>query len=323
VLTCLGHGSHVLCEKPLCSSPEDLEELLAARDASGRLLAVGYQWSYEPAIQAVKADAIAGKFGKLISMKTLIRWPRDTAYFRRGIGWAGKIKAGDGTWILDSIAHNACGHYLHNMFFTAGPAQDACALPVEVQATLLRANAIENFDTAMIRATDKAGASYLFLASHALEENVNPVFSYRFEKAAVTYEEDGDGHVYARWNDASVTDYGGMGNRAQTESIHFPKLWHVAAAIRGEEPLLCPPEATRGHILAVCAAQKSMPVRDFPKSIVKTPDRQPPLLVTEGLAELLSRCYEENRLPGPGEPDWAQPGRTVSTTQLHPFTLEV
>jgi len=223
VLSCLENGSHVLCEKPLCSSPEDLRELIAARDRSGRLLGVGYQWSWAEAVQAFKKDAIAGKFGRLLSMKTLIRWPRNTAYFSRGIGWAGKVRAADGTWILDSIAHNACGHYLHHMLFTAGKTQDGCAVPERVRATLLRANAIENFDTAMIEAEDADGARYLFLASHAVEENVNPVFEFRYEKAVVRYEEDGDGEIHVAFADGRECSYGGMGDRASMGSIHFPK----------------------------------------------------------------------------------------------------
>jgi len=322
VLTCLENGSHVLCEKPLCSSPEDLRELIEARDRSGRLLGVGYQWSWAEAVQAFKKDAIAGKFGRLLSMKTLIRWPRNTAYFSRGIGWAGKVRAADGTWILDSIAHNACGHYLHHMLFTAGKTQDSCAVPERVRATLLRANAIENFDTAMIEAEDADGARYLFFASHAVEENVNPVFEFRYEKAVVRYEEDGDGEIRVAFADGQESSYGGMGDRASMGSIHFPKLWHMAAAIRGEEPLACPPEAVWGQTKTICAAQMSCPVRDFPKDAVTEQVMSgAPQKIVPGLAEMLLRCYEQDRLPGEGEPLWARPGKTVSTAEIEPFTL--
>ena len=276
----------------------------------------------DPTCAALR-DAIAGKFGRLLSMKTLIRWPRNTAYFSRGIGWAGKVRAADGTWILDSIAHNACGHYLHHMLFTAGSRQDTCAVPETVQATLLRANAIENFDTAMIRAEDRNGVSYLFLASHAVEENVNPVFEFRYEKASVRYVEDEDAQIRVFMDDGSELNYGGMGDRNAMGSIHFPKLWHMAAAIRGEEPPACPPEAVWGQTLAVCAAQISCPVRDFPEEAVTEQDMNgAPQKVVPGLSDLLMKCYNENRLPDESEPVWARPGTKVSVSGIpRPFAL--
>ena len=40
------------------------------------------------------------------------------------------------------------------------------------------------------------------------------------------------------------------------------------------------------------------------------------------LAELLLRCYREDRLPGPEEPAWAAPGECVEVARIpRPFTL--
>ena len=52
VLAGLGHGLHVFCEKPLCYSRADIEELIAARDASGRILQVGYMKRFDPSYEA-------------------------------------------------------------------------------------------------------------------------------------------------------------------------------------------------------------------------------------------------------------------------------
>src|SRR5688500_17883373 len=40
----LSHGTHVLCEKPVCVMPEQAVEMMRARDVAGRQVAVGYQW---------------------------------------------------------------------------------------------------------------------------------------------------------------------------------------------------------------------------------------------------------------------------------------
>ena len=40
-----------------------------------KIVAIGYQWSFSDAIQKLKADVIAGIFGKPRRLKTLVLWP--------------------------------------------------------------------------------------------------------------------------------------------------------------------------------------------------------------------------------------------------------
>ncbi len=48
VLTALDRGLHVLCEKPLCYGPDEIAEIIAARDASGRIVQTGYMKRFDP-----------------------------------------------------------------------------------------------------------------------------------------------------------------------------------------------------------------------------------------------------------------------------------
>ena len=48
VLAALERGLHVFCEKPLCYSPEEIAEIIAARDASGKVVQVGYMKRFDP-----------------------------------------------------------------------------------------------------------------------------------------------------------------------------------------------------------------------------------------------------------------------------------
>src|SRR5512136_1619811 len=59
----LAKGSHVLCEKPAAGTIQEVREALEAEKAAARWVAVGYQWSFSPAVQALKADIRAGLFG--------------------------------------------------------------------------------------------------------------------------------------------------------------------------------------------------------------------------------------------------------------------
>ena len=52
-LTALGMGKHVFCEKPLCFSASQAEEIKAARDKAGRVVQVGYMKRFDPSYEMV------------------------------------------------------------------------------------------------------------------------------------------------------------------------------------------------------------------------------------------------------------------------------
>lgn len=54
VVAALQHGVHVLVEKPMCLSPREAERVIAARDASGATVMVGYMRRFAPAFVAAK-----------------------------------------------------------------------------------------------------------------------------------------------------------------------------------------------------------------------------------------------------------------------------
>ncbi len=55
VIAALDHGMHVLVEKPMCLSPREADEIIAARDRSGKVVMVAYMRRFAPAFtEAVK-----------------------------------------------------------------------------------------------------------------------------------------------------------------------------------------------------------------------------------------------------------------------------
>ncbi|MEW9834255.1 Gfo/Idh/MocA family protein [Mesorhizobium marinum] len=48
VMEGLERGLHVLCEKPLCYSPKEVADIIAARDKAGRIVQVGYMKRFDP-----------------------------------------------------------------------------------------------------------------------------------------------------------------------------------------------------------------------------------------------------------------------------------
>lgn len=60
-------GKHVLCEKPLALSIEDVQELIALRDQSGKLIGEAYAMLHQPRLISLKQQFDSKKYGTLDS----------------------------------------------------------------------------------------------------------------------------------------------------------------------------------------------------------------------------------------------------------------
>lgn len=283
----LAHGSNVLCEKPVASTLADAKAMLEAEKQYGRFIAIGYQWSFSDAITSLKRDILEGKLGAPLSLKTIISWPRNFAYYRRGSGWGGRIQK-DGVPILDSIASNACAHYLHNMLFLLGDRLDSSASIDALTGDCLRANEIETFDTCTLKARIK-DTDLFFAASHATEETREPAFCYRFERATVTFWADTTGVICAHFNDGKEVVYG------NPFANDFKKLWDsVQAAQQGARPI-CTVETAMAHMEAINKLHTEIPYRDFPKDKVCL-NKNGNGVYVPNLLQRLIQAYEEEKL---------------------------
>ncbi len=287
----LARGSHVLCEKPAAGTIQEVRAMREAERASGRRVAVGYQWSFSRAIQALKSDILAGRFGRPRRFRCLYLWPRDEAYYRRN-DWAGKKRSTDGAWILDSPAQNAMAHDLHNMFYLLGKARDESAKPVEVESELYRANAIENYDTAAARIRTEEGIGLLFLVTHASAGTKGPVLSLEFERGVVRCLSRTSG-LWAEFADGTRKDYG------LPDEAPMKKLWDAVDGVRSGARPVCGLEAAASQTLCVDAMQDACPeIRDFPRDMLRTrEDGGSRRVSVEGLDAALEACYGADALP--------------------------
>jgi predicted dehydrogenase len=312
----LAKGSHVLCEKPAAGTIQEVRTAIETERASGRWVAVGYQWSFSPAVQALKEDIRSGLFGAPKRFKCLYLWPRDEGYYARN-DWAGKKFDAAGAWVLDSPAQNAMAHDLHNMFYVLGKERETSARPVEVEAELYRANAIDNFDTAAARVRTEEGVEILFLVSHASDEDRGPVVRYEFEKGVVRCESRTSG-LWAELPDGTRKNYGVPDDQPMN------KLWRSIADVGVPEARpLCGLEASASQTLCINGLQDSMPeVRDFPAELVRVAEGpgarrlavQTPgakRRAVEGLDRALTKCYETWRLPSEMDFAWSAGGAVV------------
>jgi predicted dehydrogenase len=309
----LDAGTHVLCEKPLGTHPDQVHEMVRARDRNHRQLAIGYQWSYSPPIQNLKRDISEGRFGRPRSLRTRVYWPRDEKYYAR-CSWAGRRNDPDGRLVLDSPANNACAHYLHNMFYILGHATDRSDWPASVKAELYRANPIENYDTAVIRCRTRSGADVIFVTSHATQEERDPVFCYEFENATIHYGKFGDA-IVAELRDGSRINYGSPASSERPD-----KLFDVLQSIRDGQPVVCGPEAAGAQTACIFAAQQSMPeIVEFTGDIVVAEDKPGSRRIfVKDLDKTLDRCYERMSLPSELGVSWSASGSEIAVDGAPP-----
>ena len=64
-IAALKAGKHVLCEKPLAPTPEEIRQMIAARDASGKILMTAQHFRFGGDARALKAEIDAGTLGPI------------------------------------------------------------------------------------------------------------------------------------------------------------------------------------------------------------------------------------------------------------------
>ncbi len=275
------YGSHVLCEKPVAPSSAECRRMLEAEEENGHFIAIGFQWSFMPAILALKRDILDGKLGKPVLLKTLISWPRDYKYYNPN-GWNGKVRF-HGLLTNDSIAFNACAHYIHNMLFLLGDAMDESAMPDRMEAECYRAYDIETYDTCFLR-MQKGDTVMKFIASHAAKEVSNPQFDYVFENATVHFGEDTDKNIIATFKDGSSKNYGPV-----KDDMH--KIDVCIDAVKNGEIPPCTVKTATPHARVIEKISARFPATAFPEEdIVLAPDRR----YVKGLFEKMCERYRED-----------------------------
>lgn len=133
-------GAWVLCEKPLCASLAELDQIQAAETKSGNHCASVFQWRFGAAAQHLSRLIQTEAMGKLLMGICQTTWYRDHAYY--AVPWRGK-------WDTE-LGGPTMGHGIHAMdlfLWLMGPWTDIRA----VMATLDRRIEVEDISMAVVR----------------------------------------------------------------------------------------------------------------------------------------------------------------------------
>jgi predicted dehydrogenase len=92
----LNAGKHVICEKPLAPTPEEIRQMIAARDKSGKLLMTAQHFRFEGSAKALKAEIDAGALGEVYHARS---WMLRRAWAPTSPGFIQKQHSGGGPCI--------------------------------------------------------------------------------------------------------------------------------------------------------------------------------------------------------------------------------
>ena len=171
-IAALNAGAHVLVEKPIAATLQEIDAIEAAQRKAERLVAVGFQELCVPASHDIKSRVLRGDLGTLRRITVRAQWPRGPAYYARN-NWAGRLRVGE-AWVLDSPVNNAFAHFLMLALFWTGAKPSTASPVVTLEAELSRFRPMESFDTVSLRARTASGVEILFYGSHSGVEDRPP-----------------------------------------------------------------------------------------------------------------------------------------------------
>ena len=96
-------GKHVICEKPLGSSLEEIDELKEISNKTGKIIFPVFQYRYGPGFSKLKALIKSGLAGKPLVASLDTHWNRGKEYYSKA--WRGTWKGEQGGAILSHSIH--------------------------------------------------------------------------------------------------------------------------------------------------------------------------------------------------------------------------
>lgn len=145
VLRTLAAGKDVVCEKPLATTPAELDLIAAKAREAGRKVYPVFQYRFNPGVRRLAALRESGACGKLYAVSIETHWNRGAAYYDNP--WRGRWKTEGGGAVL--------GHAIHAHDILDGILGPVTAVRASV-ATLV--NDIEVDDCAAVSFTLEGGA---------------------------------------------------------------------------------------------------------------------------------------------------------------------
>ncbi len=307
----LAAGAHVLVEKPLAATIEDVRAIQRDERATGRFVAVGFQDIYLADTAAVKKKLAEDYIGKVRRIRSRGLWPRPAAYYARN-DWAGRVRLGE-EWVLDSPLANALAHFLNLALFVAGDTPTTSARPIELEAETYRARPIESYDTVAVRLTTHNGVTVCFYATHSCTAVIEPELILEGDAGRGTWSAEA-GWCLERHDGASIR----FPPRGETQA-RKEMFERVLRRLRDPQGFVCDTEIAAQHTLCVNGVRESGPVHDIAPAYITVHGADRGGAAQVSIADIEShfaRAYVEGALPSEIGCPWAVPAGRATIAEL-------
>jgi len=200
IIECLEAGAWAYCEKPLCASLAEFDDIDRAEQRTGRYVSTVFQWRFGSAVKHLKSLIQENALGRPLVGVCNTLWYRPAKYYQNP--WRGR-------WATEVGGPTATlGIHLTDLFFyLMGDWQEVRAM----MGTLERAIEVEDVAMAMVRFENGAMGtltnsvlsprqeSYLRLDFQQATVEVNALYRYANENWRFTVPDDGDASLVQRW----------------------------------------------------------------------------------------------------------------------------
>lgn len=306
------NGAHVLCEKPLVPTIQQATKLELIRQRMQLQCGVGFQWSFSPVMQGVKARIQQGDFGRPLCFKVHMAWPRDNAYYTSS-QWKGRIRDNNNRWVLDSIVSNAGAHYLHNLFYLLGETPNTSKLPTHIEGSLYRGRDIESFDSCFIAGEFENECKFYYFATHVSDAEQTPRFLLQFEHASISMSGN-NADILLQWKDGRLEHFP---NPAK-DGKDCTKLLRMQQSIVDQTRPDCDIETIMPHLIVFNAMFDHMPIHNFPQALIQQTSK-PASVYVKNIFEDSAECFDKEMLPDQLGFAWAKPSIKVSLSGIKAF----
>ena len=296
-LAALEAGCNILLEKPAAATIQEVDAMIAAAEAAGKFVAVGYQHMYTPEVAAIKKAIRNGLIGEVECIKCVGLWPRMSDYYLRN-NWAGRLSLESG-WVLDAPFNNAFAHWLNLLCFLAGSEPWVSAVPRSIRAELYRARLIESADTSCLQIDTECGIPLYLWVTHSCPDSSDPVLEVRGTKGSLV------------WTSTQVTlrtaEQDSVFMRTST-SDECRKLMYQAilSKVEGGESFICDLEIARNQTLCANGAFESSSIHPIPSQYLTTTEEAEVVSTSiNGIADLCRKAFVSEKLWSEMEVAWA------------------
>jgi len=104
-IAALKQGIHVVCEKPMATTVEDANAMIAAAGESSAYLEIIFQNRFNPGTQAIKTALASGELGRVQGGWLHVTWHRTNDYYTAA-DWRGRLETSGGGLLINQAIHS-------------------------------------------------------------------------------------------------------------------------------------------------------------------------------------------------------------------------